>query len=181
MGVTEARADIADGARCTREITVRDFDDFYRTEFTGLVALAVVILGHGLGAEDLVQEAMLDAHRRWRRIGGYDSPRGWIRKVVVQRAVKTAKKNSNEIEAARRAQQPAATEDTGSAALDPRLRTALLQLPTQQRAAVALHYLEDASVQETATLLGVTDGTVKTHLSRGRTRLATLLDDDPGT
>lgn len=176
--MTQAGAATAEPADCAEERTVRNFDEFYRNEFTGLVALAVAILGHGHGAEDLVQEAMLDAHRRWARIGAYDSPRGWIRTAVVQRAVKVTAKRSNERHAALRARPLAAACELDRIALDPRLREALLELPPQQRAAVALHYLEDASVQETAHALGVTDGTVKTHLSRGRARLMSILQRD---
>lgn len=178
MGVTHVSSATAGAARWEEERTVRDFDEFYRSEFSRLVALAVAILGHGHGAEDLVQEAMLDAHRRWDRIGGYDSPRAWVRTAVVQRAIKVTKKRSNERNAALRALPLASTTEGGSIAMDPRLRAALLELPSQQRAAVALHYLEDASVHETAEILGVTDGTIKTHLSRGRARLVTILERD---
>jgi RNA polymerase sigma-70 factor (ECF subfamily) len=152
----------------------RDFDEFYRSEFASMVVLAVAVTGRRIGAEDVAQEAMLDAHRRWDRIATYDSPRAWVRKVVVQRAVKTSRKQANERTAAsgRALAVVGSPEPTG---LDPQLRDALLELPPQQRAVMALHYLEDLSVADTAEVLGVTEGTVKTQLSRGRSRLAGLL------
>ena len=56
------------------------------------------------------------------------------------------------------------------------LLAALRTLPTGQREAIALHHLADLPVHEVATTLGVPVGTVKAWLSRGRARLAVLLD-----
>ena len=60
------------------------------------------------------------------------------------------------------------------------LRAALRRLPARQQEAVALHYLLDLPVAETATVMGCDEGTVKTHLSRARLTLerALRLDDD---
>ena len=52
---------------------------------------------------------------------------------------------------------------------------ALRQLPANQRQALALHYLFDMPVEEIAREAGVPRGTVKSWLSRGRSRLAALL------
>ena len=62
-----------------------------------------------------------------------------------------------------------------AADLDPELSAALQSLPTQQRAAMALHYLCDCSLAEIAETLGVAEGTIKTHLQRGRRQLAERL------
>jgi len=50
-------------------------------------------------------------------------------------------------------------------------------LAPQQRAVVALFYLDDLSVEDVARHLGVSTSTVKQHLFRARTRLATLLSE----
>lgn len=57
------------------------------------------------------------------------------------------------------------------------LARAVASLPAQQRAAVALFYLEDLPVEEVAQLLDVSTSTVKQHLHRARARLATLLSE----
>jgi RNA polymerase sigma-70 factor, ECF subfamily len=49
------------------------------------------------------------------------------------------------------------------------------KLPKQQAAAIALHYVDDLSVESIANVLGCSSGTVKTHLSRGRHALASRL------
>lgn len=157
--------------------TASDFDEFYRREFVGLVVLAVGVIGQRHGAEDLVQEAMIDAHRRWDRVGAYDSPRGWVRRVVVQRGMKSSRRRHGERTAALRSDwvsRDLTLQEVGG--LDPALREALASLSAKQRAVLALHYLEDMDVAATAEVLGITEGTVKTHLSRGRLRLRDLMD-----
>lgn len=52
---------------------------------------------------------------------------------------------------------------------------AVRALPTRQAQVVALHYLEDRSVDDVAAVLGCAPATVKVHLHRARTTLATTL------
>ena len=190
----EAQTGTVGGDGQVDDSVIADFDAFYRRSFAGLVVLAVAVTGQRAGAEDVVQDAMLDAHRRWDRVGGYDAPRSWVRRVVIQRAMKVSRKRANERRSHLRAiagggdgRDGAATSDRG---LDPELSDALRALAPQQRAVLALHYLEDLSVADTAELLGIAEGTVKVHLSRGRVALATHLspvtdtptgDTDPNT
>jgi RNA polymerase sigma-70 factor (ECF subfamily) len=154
------------------------FDDFYRAEYTRMVALCSGILGRRAGADDLVQDAMVEAYRRWDRLSSYDLPSAWVRRVVVQRAAKAARKRHHELDAHQRvAALPAQQLPEGE--LDPELRAALVALPVQQRTVMALHYLQDLSVADIAGELGIAEGTVKTHLSRGRLRLAERLEPAP--
>ncbi|MFP3900240.1 MAG: sigma factor-like helix-turn-helix DNA-binding protein, partial [Acidimicrobiia bacterium] len=61
---------------------------------------------------------------------------------------------------------------------------AVRALPARQAQAIALHYLDDRSVDEVAHVLGCAPGSVKTHLHRGRVTLARALGltghDDEG-
>jgi RNA polymerase sigma factor (sigma-70 family) len=56
--------------------------------------------------------------------------------------------------------------------------TALRKLPAKQRVAVVLRYYEGLSVEETANVLGVREGTVKSNTSRGLAKLEELLTVD---
>ena len=62
------------------------FEDFYRSELPGLVALAHGLAGPRL-AEELAQEAMLAAYRRWREVGDLEHPRAWVRRTCANLAV----------------------------------------------------------------------------------------------
>jgi RNA polymerase sigma-70 factor (ECF subfamily) len=58
---------------------------------------------------------------------------------------------------------------------DERFWTEVRQLPRRQAEVIALHYLEELSVAEVAAVLGCAEGTVKSHLHRGRLALARSL------
>jgi DNA-directed RNA polymerase specialized sigma24 family protein len=58
------------------------FEDLYRREFRAVLALAYALSGNRWVAEDLAQDTFLAAHREWARIGLYDDPGAWVRRVV---------------------------------------------------------------------------------------------------
>src|SRR5262245_8830872 len=63
------------------------FEAFYRASYRRAGRLAVVLTGCGPAAEDVVQDVMADAHRRWDRLGGYDDVGAWLRRAILNRAV----------------------------------------------------------------------------------------------
>jgi RNA polymerase sigma-70 factor, ECF subfamily len=181
MGGTGSSVQTAHEEEDITTLDQADFDAFYRREFRDLVAFATAVQGRHAGAEDLVQEAMLAAYRRWDRLGGYDSPRAWVRRVVLQRAMKVSKKQRNERLAHERSRRPGDLADAAPSPIDPALIATIAALPPQQRAVLALHYLADQSVREIAESLGIAQGTVKAHLFKARLRLATTLESDDPT
>jgi DNA-directed RNA polymerase specialized sigma24 family protein len=72
-----------------------DFDSFYRREYPGLVVLTRVLAGPAL-AEDVAQEAMLLACRKWEAVRGYESPVGWVRAVCLRKAASVARRRTLE-------------------------------------------------------------------------------------
>ncbi len=75
------------------------FESFYRREFRNVVGLAYALSGSRLGAEDLAQEAFVIAHQRWDRIGEYDKPGAWVRRVVANLAVSAFRRKAAEAKA----------------------------------------------------------------------------------
>jgi len=61
------------------------------------------------------------------------------------------------------------------------VRSALAELPTSQRQALTLHYLEDRPYDEVAASMGVPLNTVKSHILRGKERMLRLLAGHPQT
>lgn len=61
---------------------------------------------------------------------------------------------------------------------DHALRDAILALPEKLRLPIVLHYIEGASVQETAQALGIPEGTAKTRLRRARRLLKETLEEE---
>ena len=72
----------------------------------------------------------------------------------------------------------AGATSAAATSIDPSLLVHLRALPPQQRAAVALHYLEDMSIKDIAALLGLAEGTVKAHLFKARASLSAAIGGD---
>ena len=151
------------------------FDEFYRREFRPLLSLAWSLTGRRDVGEELVQEAMLTVHRRWSTVRTYESPGGFARRVLLNDATSQARRRSSERRALGRLR---IVDRTGPPAAPPdeALWSAVRSLPKRQAQAVALHYLEDRSVDDIAAVLDIAAGTVKVHLHRGRLALAEALN-----
>jgi RNA polymerase sigma factor (sigma-70 family) len=153
---------------------VESFDVFYRRELPRLVAFAAALSGSA-SADDIAQEAMLAAYRRWETVARLDVPAAWVRRVCANRSVSTLRHRAVEARAllrlgSRRAEpEPLAEEHE---LFWSEVRT----LPRRQAQVIALHYIYDVGVIEIAATLGCAEGTVKVHLSRGRAALAQRLD-----
>ncbi len=156
------------------------FDAFYLREFPKMVALAAAVSGSRAVAEDLAQEAMLRAHRKWERVARYDKPGAWARRVTINLASSAVRRRASEARKLVRLGPPTATlpppEPEHEALWD-----AVGRLPRKQRAAVALFYLEDRSTKEIAEILECTESTARVHLHKGRAALSAALAGDRGT
>ena len=151
----------------------RDFDTLYRQEYRPLLRLAWTLTGRRDLAEELVQEAMLTAHQRWSSIAGYDAPGAYVRRVLLNAVTSAARRRGAERRALARIRTRSDVREDPPP--DDQVWHAVRALPTRQAQAVALHYLEDRSVEEIASLLEIAEGTVKSHLHRGRLALAEAL------
>jgi RNA polymerase sigma-70 factor (ECF subfamily) len=158
------------------------FEDFYVREYLAVVGLAYALSGSRWGAEDLAQEAFVAAHHDWDRIGAYDNPGAWVRRVVANLSVSAFRRRVAEAKALARLPFGDETPLPDLADGDPAFWSAIRSLPQRQAQVVALHYLEDRSIAEIAEILDVTVGTVKRHLHDGRQTLARRLrsEEDEG-
>lgn len=156
-----------------------DFDGFYRAEYRGVVALAAVLSGSRWGAEDLAQDAFWAAHRRWDEVGHYERPDLWVRTVVANKSVSQIRRSVAEAKARTRlgnSRPPLDVMPDESA----EVWDAVRRLPRRQAQAVSLVYLEGLSLEEVGVVLRCSSGTVKTHLRRGRAKLARQLGTTDG-
>jgi RNA polymerase sigma factor (sigma-70 family) len=155
-------------------MSASSFDEFYLREFRPMVALAAAVSGSHLLAEDLAQEAMTRVYRRWDRVSGYDKPGAFARRVTINLAASRRKRDA----VAERGRGRLGTQHSLPPPPEPQAEVwrAVASLPPKQRAAVALHYLEDRPVDEIAEILGCAATTARVHLHRARATLATLLE-----
>ncbi|MDQ3392028.1 MAG: sigma-70 family RNA polymerase sigma factor [Actinomycetota bacterium] len=155
--------------------TTATVDELFQLEYTRLVrSLAVAFDAES--AADAVQEAFIAADERWIEVGVYDDPAAWVRRVAINRLLndRRNRRRRAEILATIRVVED---DDLSAELLD--LRRAVAALPEQMRLSVCLHYLADLSVDEVASTLAVSPGTVKSNLHDARTRLRSRLEEAP--
>jgi PelA/Pel-15E family pectate lyase len=135
----------------------------------------VRILEDREAAEDAAQTTFAVLARRAGTVRG--SLGAWLHRVALNAARQVRRSEQarrvREKEAARMvavAMQDAETSDSWGQ-ISPHLDAELERLPSGQRAALVLHYLEGKSQSETARILGVSAGTVRAQVSRGLKRL----------
>lgn len=161
--------------------TDRSFRRFYDEHVRRVTALAVALSADPAVAEDIVQEAFLRAYRDWDRVQAYDDPGAWVRRVAANLSHSRWRRLRSEGRALVRLgpprPAPAVELPTDGAAVWGAVR----QLPRRQAVAIALHYVDDLPVAEVAAVMGISEGTAKAHLHRGRQRLADVLRDEVTT
>jgi RNA polymerase sigma factor (sigma-70 family) len=154
------------------------FEDFYLQEYPKVVKLAYALSGSRTGAEDIAQEAFLRAYRDWQRVGSYEHQAAWVRRVAANLATSGLRRRLLEARALARlaARREAALDPLPADNAD--FWRAVRALPHRQAQAVALYYLGDLSIQQTAQVLDCAEGTVRAHLAKARQALARRLHLD---
>lgn len=146
------------------------FDAFVAARGDALWRSAWLLTGDHQLAEDLVQTALAKSWRAWARVGA-DGFEPYVRRVLFTTYVAWWRRRwRGERPTGELPERPSAGEDS-----DTRrdLVAALATLPRGQRAVVVLRYFEDLTERETAEVLGVTVGTVKSQSARALAALRT--------
>lgn len=171
---------VVDATRRFEMHSTEKFDTFYKRDYSSVVGLAYALSGSRWAAEELAQEAFLAAHRKWDVVGGYDQPGAWVRRVVSNLSTSFVRRRVAEARAMVKlaARKPEGLIPLGES--DAEFWRSVRALPKRQAQVIALHYLEDLSVGEIAETLNLAQGTVKTHLHRGRMQLASNLGLEMG-
>jgi RNA polymerase sigma-70 factor (sigma-E family) len=154
-----------------RQTSEADFSEFARSAWPRLYRTAVVIVGDRQLAEDLVQSALVKSYLAWPRLREPDKAYAYTRRAMVNvahdwfRKHAWAKESTADLSAERHGRAEPADDHASASVEQLALSDVLRSLPLGQRSAVALRFLDDLSVQETADLLNVTAGTVKSQTS----------------
>ncbi len=155
------------------------FEALFVEEYPKMVALSAAVSGSLLQAEDLAQAAMSRLDREWDHVQGLDRPGAWLRRVTINLALSHRRRLVTEARVRLRLVGAPSTIPPSGAEHEPVWR-AVAALPGKQRAAIALRYLEDRSVDEIADILGIAPATARVHLHRGHRALREHLGDfDP--
>jgi RNA polymerase sigma-70 factor (ECF subfamily) len=143
-----------------------------------LWSVAIRTLGDPEEAADALQDGLISAFRGAAGYRGDAAVTTWLHRVVVNACLDRVRRRQARPSVPLDGREVRARHDDHAATvtrLD--VRSALARLPEAQRVALVLVDLEDLSVAETAQLLGVAEGTVKSRCSRARTAMAAMLRD----
>jgi RNA polymerase sigma factor (sigma-70 family) len=170
LSVVEVPTARADGAR--------DLEALYRDHHVALSRLAMVLVGDPGLADDLAQEAFVRLGRSWR----WPAPGAelaYLRRIVIN----LAHGHHRKLAVARRhdrADDRVGADAADAVEHDERRRevlAAVRALPDRQRDCTVLRFYAELSDAEIAATLGISAGSVKTHLHRARSALAARLGD----
>ena len=154
-------------------------EELYAAHYRRLVRLSVLLVRDLETAEEVVQDAFVAMHGRWRTIKDPEKGLAYLRQTVVNRSRSVLRHRGVEaryvVPAVRHlhgADEAALVSERRAAVLD-----ALRALPERQREVLALRYYLDLSEADIAQTLGISRGAVKSHASRGVAALRSLMED----
>lgn len=152
------------------------FHEFVRVRWDQAVRTAWVLSRDADKAEDLAQEAFTRIWARWQRISATDDPVAYLNRVLINLHL-SSRRRKDVVQRLRGMGVRSVTAPDPSEEVTARaaMAEALGQLTSQQRLVLTLRYGADMSVEEIAAALDCSPGTVKTHASRGRQKLRSIL------
>ncbi|WFE50421.1 SigE family RNA polymerase sigma factor [Micromonospora sp. WMMD1155] len=155
----------------SRDSLEEQFREFVAARSAALLRTAYLLSGDWATAEDLLQTALTKTYLAWKRLGGIEAVEPYARRVMVNTSTSWWRRRWH-------GERPTEVlpERAGVDEIEQQLDRDLLwrhlkQLPNRQRAVLVLRYYEDMSEAQTAAMLDISPGTVKSQTSRA---LATL-------
>jgi len=150
------------------------FRDFVHDRQAMLLRSAWLLTGDWHAAEDLVQVALVKVWPKWTRITGRGDPDAYVRRVLVTTYLTRRRRRwHGEVSSDRLPDSPDPGREDGLAAVELRdqVTRILGTVSPQQRVVLMLRFYQDLSVEQTASILGCSTGTVKSQTSKALARL----------
>ena len=155
----------------------RAFVEFVEGAGASLRRTAFLVCGDRHKADDVVQDALYKLYLSWPKVQRMGNPFAYARRIVVNAAHDGSRRPWRREVSAAELPDRVERDDfvTGHVERDEVLE-ALRSLAPRQRACVVLRYYEDLSVEQTAEILGCSQGTVKSQAARGLETLRQAID-----
>jgi RNA polymerase sigma-70 factor (ECF subfamily) len=147
------------------------FEERFSDLFRVAMRPAMRILRSADAAEDVAAEVLARAYTDWERLGQAPWVEAWLVRSATNLAIDQVRRSK------RQARPTVAARADGELEVSLDLAHAVARLPRRQRQAVALRYFGDLPEAEVAALLGISVGSVKTHLHRAMASLRDQLGD----
>ncbi|MET9224864.1 SigE family RNA polymerase sigma factor [Lentzea sp. NPDC003310] len=153
------------------------FDQFVADRLDRLLGYATAITCDKHLAQDIVQNVLIRAQSRWERIDKMDAPYLYVKRMVTNDYLSWRRRKAAREIAVERAElarhAPSMADPADAHAERDAMRARIAVLPRKQRAALVLRFYEDCNDAEIAQVLGCTESTVRSQLSRALQTLRT--------
>jgi RNA polymerase sigma-70 factor (sigma-E family) len=143
-----------------------DFRQFVSARSAALLRTAYLLVGDWAHAEDVLQTALTKTYIAWRRLGEIEAVEAYARRVLVTTATSWWRRRWHGERPTAVLPDRAAPDPTQAQVERQALWRHVLSLPPRQRAVLVLRFYEDLTEAETARVLGITVGTVKSQCAR---------------
>ena len=156
-----------------------DFESWLAAREGALQRLALLLTGDPHQAQDLTQTTLAKLYLAWDRLTDRHQIDAYARRILVNEHRSTWRRDWRRREVSSEHPPevgvPASNYDDSAAAVWAIVKA----LPPRQRAVIVLRYYEELTEPETAAILGISVGTVKSQASRAIASLRTALPEDP--
>jgi RNA polymerase sigma-70 factor (ECF subfamily) len=150
------------------------FEELFYRHHRQLHRLARLTSRNREDAADALQDAMLSAHRGAGSFRHDAAVSSWLYRIVINACLDRMRRSGSHLTTALEDVHPV-PDRTSQVETAIVVQRALRRLPVEQRAAVVAVDMHGYSIADTAQLLGVAEGTVKSRCARARARLAATL------
>ena len=175
--------DAGDGVTTERDrVTERDADfaAYMTARQPSLLRTAYLLSGDRHTAEDLVQTTFAKLYLSWDRVQRRELVDGYVRRILVNEHISLWRRPFKRREVASDSLPEAPAPDRQDHGESAALWEFVQTLPRRQRAVIVLRYYEDLTEAETADVLGIAVGTVKSQASRALAAMRSRVHDHPG-
>lgn len=156
----------------------QEFRDFAAARSRALLRTAYLLTGDHQYAEDLLQATLTKVFLAWGRIRERAAVESYARRTLVTTYTSWWRRRSWHERPAEGSAEAHVADPAAELVERDHMWQAMQSLPRQQRAVIVLRFYEDLSVDETARLLNINTGTVKSHTSRALAALKVRFDTD---
>jgi len=142
-----------------------------------LIRLAYTYVRDWATSEDRVQDAFIRAYKHMHQLEDDENPFPWLTRIVINECKMYRRRNWREVLLSlfpERIRESTEDEYVQSFSIE-QLHARVLSLPESFRTPIILHYFEELSIQQIATAIQKSPGTVKSRLAAGRARLRRVL------
>ena len=156
-------------SRETEAANARNFEEFFEEQYVSVARALVLLVGDGLEAEELAEEAFARAWGRWHLVREMASPAGYVYRTALNLNRNRLRRLAQELRPRQRREH--GPDPAADVAIRDEVRRALAALPAPQREAVVLVEWLGLDSEEAGEILGIRAVSVRARVHRARATL----------